>query len=50
MIENFDSLMNLLNQCLTIRGAKVFVISDSELLPIKKITVNEKGDMVFLVI
>jgi len=50
MIEEFDSLMNLLNQCMTIRGARVFVSSDSELFTIRKVTVNEKGDAVFLVI
>jgi hypothetical protein len=35
---------------MTIRGARVFVASDSELFTIRKVTVDEKGDTVFLVI
>jgi len=50
MIEDFDSFMDMLNDTLTVRRAKVYVKKDGKLMQIEKISTNFVGDNVFIIV
>lgn len=50
MIEDFDSLINILNDTLTTRNAKVYAKKDGKLMQIEKVSTNPEGNKVFIIV